>query len=298
MGLLLIALFHCCLQIKQLLTEAFSNETFDDDSSETSYADTSHRERQRLSGSENGLTKLVQSSDSNNTGNRDGGHYFRNLNTNGGTYRNGSLGSFFNGIGVGSEDVEVLNGNLNGASNKKVRFHSNSEQNLNIFRKGRQSDRGDDEIEVQNETVSMLHQKHCPQNGHNGSGEGSEIGEKLEQLQALLELREKRIKKLEEEAEVYAKDKRSLNHQVGLMKTEMIQMKNAGDELQRVIGKSDDEECECRRRLILYFFTELRDEEIRYLKTKMTEAIEEYEQVRQQEMNARDETNRYADEVS
>lgn len=103
-----------------------------------------------------------------------------------------------------------------------------------------QKNREEEEIEEANPTISLLHQQHCPRN-ENGSHLNSDMWlaaeNKDEQIKTLLEVRERQINRSEEEVAKLQKDKRSLNHQIGLMKTEMVQMKSQHDEADKFARK-------------------------------------------------------------
>ncbi|CAG7820189.1 unnamed protein product [Allacma fusca] len=79
--------------------------------------------------------------------------------------------------------------------------------------------------------------------------------EDFDKLYAIIDFREKQVQQFEQDAKAYATVLRSLNHQIGLMKTEMNQMKIHKDELEKALL--------------------LQNKEIGYLKAKMTEALEE-----------------------
>ncbi|CAG7786799.1 unnamed protein product [Allacma fusca] len=160
---------------------------------------------------------------------------------------------------------------------RKVRFENIPEESI----QGSKLNEEDQQVQVQPSTLSFLHQGHCPRPPapidkiNNGTKQNHEDFDKL---YAIIDFREKQVQQFEQDAEAYAKDKRSLNHQIGLMKTEMNQMKIHNDELEKALL--------------------LQNEEIGYLKAKMTEALEEYDQIRKQEVTAREESDRHADEVA
>jgi len=116
-----------------------------------------------------------------------------------------------------------------------------------------QKNREDDEIEESNPTISLLHKEHCPQNGDHVDGEmwlAAENNE--EQMKTLLSIRERQIHRGEEQISKLQKDKRSLNHQIGLMKTEMVQMKSQQDDAEKFARKTQFF-CLCNNRRILFF---------------------------------------------
>jgi septal ring factor EnvC (AmiA/AmiB activator) len=115
-----------------------------------------------------------------------------------------------------------------------------------VRRSGAETEKGREEMEAKNETVSVLHKDHCPLTGDgdgdnhwNGSGGGdkNQNQNQLEQLKTLCEFRERQVIRAEETIGGLSKDKRALNHQIGLMRTEMIQMKANEEELQKKISK-------------------------------------------------------------
>lgn len=131
-----------------------------------------------------------------------------------------------------------LNGNFingNGTSlsttkpNKQVTFVENYQKN-----------RDQEELEESNPTISQIHQQHCPRT-ENGDHLSKDIlatmNNKDEQLQALLETRQRQLERSEEEVLKLQKDKRSLSHQVGLMKTEMNHMRSQQDEALKLLSK-------------------------------------------------------------
>lgn len=154
---------------------------------------------------------------------------------------NGKLGSQ-NPSPIGNGHNQ-LNGNLvngNGNSGILIQHPSSSgrpKKQVTII-ENIQKNREEEEIEESNPTISLLHQQHCPRYDNNGSGVDKDMWvaatSKDEQTKMMLELRERQIQRAEEEIQKLQKDKRSLNHQIGLMKTEMVHMKSQMEDGEKV----------------------------------------------------------------
>ena len=108
------------------------------------------------------------------------------------------------------------------------------------------------QIEESNETVSLIHKTHCPQLT-NGGGGGDTNGNddnwtstpvnKMEQLQTLNSYRERQIARSEETIASLTKDKRALNHQIGLMRTEMIEMQSSYTDVEKAMSNPTEKIC-------------------------------------------------------
>lgn len=128
-----------------------------------------------------------------------------------------------------------LNGNLvNGAAKPKKQV---------TILEHYQNNRGHDEIEASNPTISLLHQEHCPQ-GENGGRVDSDYNQeeisnedKMQSMNVLLETRQRQLDRSQEEVMKLQKDKRSLNHEVGLMKTEINNMKRQNEEVSNLLSE-------------------------------------------------------------
>jgi len=105
---------------------------------------------------------------------------------------------------------------------------------------GHGREKGGEEMEAKNDTVSMLHQTRCPQTGDNhwlGSGDEQEQEQTWEQLKKICEYRERQVIRAEENIQELSKDKRALHHQIGVMRTEMIHVKSAEEETKKLLRK-------------------------------------------------------------
>lgn len=189
------------LQIRKLLEEQLNNETFDE-------------------GSENSFASVSVRDDDNN---KDSSVVVR---------RNSS---------TRGEDVKdsVIYTNNN-----------NNNTNNNLVKSAALAFGGD----LKDSSVSAIHKKHCPQLGNgdnnncgddssssnNGNGNGNSFTSttnKMEHLERLNSYRERQLARAEETIATLTKDKRALNHQIGLTRTEMIQMKAAYSDLEKALGK-------------------------------------------------------------
>ncbi|CAG7825398.1 unnamed protein product [Allacma fusca] len=96
----------------------------------------------------------------------------------------------------------------------------------------------DDDVQVQPSTVSFLHQGHCPRPPapiDKINNITKQNHEDFEKLYTIIDFRKKYVQPFEQDAEAYAKFKRSLNHQIRLLKTEMNQIKIHNDELEKAL---------------------------------------------------------------
>jgi len=148
---------------------------------------------------------------------------------------------------------DMSNGNLNNKRNSSCSFNKlNSNLSLDIhaltngFSKNGHSKKDGDEHEINgnnNENghpVSFMHKQHCPQTEKNG-GLGDNIllesQSTIEQVKALCEFRERQVQRGEETISALQKDKRALNHHIGLMKSELFQLKTNSEELEKLLCK-------------------------------------------------------------
>jgi len=230
------------LQIKKLLEEGMPNETFDYDS------DISSGNASKLSNHNCSFVPL--------NGNHDS--------------RNGEAGEIsqhdvfkvpraYNGNGM---NLQMLPNMILEAGNKKPEDNDSiknghgtnngangdgSREALirNLFPKSNgnsdmtQKNRENEEIEVTNPTISLLHKDHCPQNEKDGLGSNiwRSAENNTEQLKTLLEFRERQIQRAEDTIATLTKDKRALNHQIGLMKTEMVRNASRQEEIEKFSRK-------------------------------------------------------------
>ncbi|CAL8143188.1 unnamed protein product [Orchesella dallaii] len=279
-------------EIKKVLEEALSNETFDYDSEDSSHVGSrsssvnhndsnitsflSNKDSSQifLNGKVNGAQNRLVSNGMNlnmlpNAIAESPGNYTYPLNIN---EKNGSSNSAINGHG----QLKVNGSILNGAS---VPNSTKPKKQVTIVEMV-QKNRENEEIEDSNPTISLLHQNHCPRNENGGHVDGElwlASENKEEQMKTLLNIRERQIHRGEEEIVKLQKDKRSLNHQIGLMKTEMVQMKSQQEDAEK--------------------FAQMKDQECEYLKTKLREAIEEYEKAKRGQIAAHDEVSKLNSEI-
>jgi hypothetical protein len=239
-----------CIKIKKLIEEGLPNETFDYDSDVSSHDGTKssiHNESSFVSNKDHSRnsSKGVRASVADTEG------LFKTpMNGNGVNLHmlpNTVMGTAFNGSKKneeGGKNGHSYTPNGNGMMEDTSReglirtLFPNSKSNGSVQQN--QKNREHDEIEVTNPTISLLHKDHCPQNDKDGLGSGIWLSAEnnSEQLKTLLEFRERQIQRSEETIATLTKDKRALNHQIGLMKTEMVRMASQQQETERHCSKS------------------------------------------------------------
>ncbi|ODM99223.1 hypothetical protein Ocin01_07442 [Orchesella cincta] len=283
-------------EIKKVL-EALSNETFDYDSEDSSHV-----------GSRSSSVNHNGSNATSFLSNKEESQIFVNgkvngLNNNGGLLNGVNLNMLPNAIGespgIGNYaypmNINTKTGNMNTAINGQLKvngsiLNGNSASAVPNPTKPKkqvtivemvQKNRDAEEMEESNPTISLLHKDHCPRNNENGGHVDGEMWlaaeNKEEQMKTLLNIRERQIHRGEEEIVKLQKDKRSLNHQIGLMKTEMVQIKSQQEDAEK--------------------FAHLKEQECEYLKTKLREAIEEYEKAKRGQIAAHDEVSQMNSEI-